>query len=520
MASELGSLIVHLKQYEAVPSECRPRALHFINNYSRFLTALQAVDEMVGLDIAKEQIAQQIKTFTVNYRRFGKPTNREMLHTLIYGPPGCGKTQLGQHLAEIWASSGCLPSEDSSDIFSSNGGHDSNKKVDLPPLKDTNTYDNEKVTLRQNLALRDSHLKQYQEKINQDTKAIKTVLTRINNTRKKIKAKETEKETRIQAQFQEIKHYLKCCLQNQSSPSCNTDDNHHKILPVSIPTIPGTKSFFGNSQPPLSDHKLPSVSSDTHSLLTNASSTSENSLSKPAKFIRITRGDLIGKYQGHTTDQVRKMILKHIGGVVMIDEAYDICTSTQDSFGKEALTEIINFMTTWPDKIIFIFAGYRDKMEESVLTFQPGLARRFNWTFEIADYSAEELAEIFERQINTLFGTSTDSQSTDQMNISPETMKEVKEFFKTHHSKFPFYGGDTERLCTSLKEVINSQHWERALDDTIEDEEYNKSFTEVTLDDIKRAYNKYLENSVKLKEDQKKKEEEEKSRRHVRHMYC
>jgi len=509
MASELESLIAHLKQYEGITEESRPAALHFITDYARFLNALQDIEQMVGLKIAKEQIAQQIKTFAVNYRRFGRPTHREMLHTLIYGPPGCGKTQLGQHLAELWATSGCLPTDDGTQIFPSKD--EGVKKMNLPTLRsNSSTYDNEKVTLRQSLALKDSHIKQYQEKVNQQSKVIKLVLNRLNNTRKKIKAKDQQKEARVQAQFQEIKHHLKTCVYDQSSMS-PFRGQPFQILPVSVPKIPGVKSEFGDSKLP----QLPFIQKDAISLLTNMPAIKEFSPKpkSPVKFTRITRGDLIGKYQGHTAAQVRELLSKHVGGVVMIDEAYDLCASKQDDFGKEALTEIINFMTTWPDKIIFIFAGYRDKMEDSVLKFQPGLARRFNWTFEITEYSSDELSKIFKLQMDRVF------DEKDRFDIDPETMKKIEEFFKDSHDKFPFYGGDTERLCTCLRDVVNSQHWEKALDDTVSDEEYNQSFKAFHFEYFEKAYQKYLDNSAKLKENDRKKEEEEKSMDKVRHMY-
>lgn len=208
----------------------------------------------------------------------------------------------------------------------------------------------------------------------------------------------------------------------------------------------------------------------------------------------------------------------------MIDEAYNLLTSGQDDFGKELLTEIINFMTTWPDKIIFIFAGYRKEMEESVLKFQPGLARRFNWTFEITEYSPSELCKIFQKQLRKVFTPDPKLGKVEaQVEISEETLTKIEKFFQDNKDKFPFFGGDTERLCTCLKEVINSQNWERALDDTMSNDDFNKLFTEISFESFERAYKKYLENSAKLKEEQRKKDEEEKAKKEsmskIGHLY-
>ena len=38
-----------------------------------------------------------------------------MLHTVIYGPPGVGKTKVGSVLAKIWASLGLLKKENKKD---------------------------------------------------------------------------------------------------------------------------------------------------------------------------------------------------------------------------------------------------------------------------------------------------------------------------------------------------------------------------------------------------------------------
>jgi len=195
----------------------------------------------------------------------------------------------------------------------------------------------------------------------------------------------------------------------------------------------------------------------------------------------------------------------------MIDEAYTLCTSAQDDFGKEALTEIINFMTTWPDKIIFIFAGYRREMEEGIMKLQPGLARRFNWTFEITGYDDKELNLIFQQQIK--------NRSNNTTSFSEATIVELEKFFKTNAKKFPHYGGDTEIFCDIVRETFNQQHWITALDDSITQENYNQLFREISFDCIQTSFEKYLASSAKQKEEERKRKEEEESLSKVQHIY-
>lgn len=501
MASELSSLIVQLKAYQLLEQGQRPKALDFIVDYTKFMLALEKIEALIGLDVAKQQIAQQVKSFIVNYRRYKRPTNKEMLHTLIYGPPGCGKTELGQLLAELWATSGCLPSDTKSSLFLVNPGTKNTASV-----RNTQT-DTEKITLRQNLAIRDSIIRQHQERLRGIGSTIGSVLTGLNNVRKKVKSKADGQELRVQAKFQEIKEHLKSMVEDQAvSPIKSTG-----VLPVTVPKMPGVRSIFGQATVPPLLPSVPSSSSGFDPISFLLQSNSRPELNKPmAKFTRITRGDLVGQFQGHTTNQVREVLLQHVGGVVMIDEAYNLLTSGQDDFGKELLTEIINFMTTWPDKIIFILAGYRKEMEESVLKFQPGLARRFNWTFEISEYSSSELSQIFQRQVN---------KSESNVSFSQETLAQIEKLFEDNKSKFPFFGGDTERLCACLKEVINSRNWEQALDDNLSNEEFNELFVDVSFETIELAYKKYLDNSAKLKEEERKQKEEKESFARVAHMY-
>jgi len=489
MSEELSDLITQFRTYQPIGDLPRPRALDFVVDYTQFVDTLENINAMIGLEKVKEQIATQVKGFVVNYRRYNKPTNKEKLHTLLFGPPGCGKTQLGRYLAELWTTSGCLPEPDGTPLFPSRA--QSGQGIQVTGIA---KVDNEKVSLRQNLAIREAQLRQMQDRTRNIQVQVNDIITSFNNIRKKVKAKKTEQEGYIQSKFQELKRKIRII----NSPASQTNLNGSsppQILPVVIPKTPGGKSLFGSVIPPI----LPRVPSD---IMKDLSTSKERS---KAKFSVVTRGDLIGKYQGHTTDQVRNILQDHVGGVLMIDEAYDLVTSGQDDYGREILTEIINFMTTWPDKIIFIFAGYRKQMEETILNFQPGLARRFNWNFEITEYSPQELCKIFQQQLQINSWT-----------LSEEDAKKTDEFFVNNQNKFPHFGGDTEKLCFFVKETYYKNKWQFALDDKLPEEEFRKIFdTTVDFSIIKEAFEKYLVNSIKEKENKRKEEEFER----VRYMY-
>ena len=96
----------------------------------------------------------------------------------------------------------------------------------------------------------------------------------------------------------------------------------------------------------------------------------------------------------------------------------------------------------------------------------------------------------------------------------------MEEFFKDNASKFPHYGGDTERLCDSVRETFNQQNWITALDDELSSEDYNRLFLDISFDCIKASFDKYLENSVKEKEEAEKKKKEEEDYEKIKHIYA
>lgn len=461
MSNELSDLILQLRDYQPIGKTTRPSALGFINDYIYFVTTLENINKMIGLESIKNQIAVKVKSFMVNYRRSGRPTNNEKLHTLLFGPSGCGKTQLGRYLSELWATSGCLPQADNTPIFTNSVT--SSSQI-LPNIR----INPELTSIQQNLVARETQLKQLQERTRNIQIQVNNIITSFNNVRKKVKAKDSTKEGCIQAKFQNIKRGIRMI----NSPIMIS--NSAQLLPVIIPKISEVSSF-GSVVPPTIMNEI------------------EKSTRTPIKFSVVTRGDLIGKYQGHTTDKVRTVLQNHIGGVLMIDEAYDLITSGQDDFGREILTEIINFMTTWPNKIIFIFAGYRKEMEETILKYQPGLARRFNWNFEITGYTSDELCKIFIQQLEK-----------DSWKIPDSDNSKLEKFFKRNVSNFPHYGGDTERLCSYVKDYYYKDSWKKALDDSITNKEFNEMFNTIDVSIIKTAFDIYLDNLVKDKDDLEK----------------
>ena len=113
------------------------------------------------------------------------------------------------------------------------------------------------------------------------------------------------------------------------------------------------------------------------------------------KCTKATSDTLIKGYVGQTGENVRKILDQALGGVLFIDEAYQLSVKDgQNTFNDDAISVIIRYMEDHRDNLVVIAAGYSKEMRQFIAS-NPGLGRRFQW-IEFEDYSPEEMARIFE----------------------------------------------------------------------------------------------------------------------------
>lgn len=117
-------------------------------------------------------------------------------------------------------------------------------------------------------------------------------------------------------------------------------------------------------------------------------------LSNGDRIVYCTRSDLVGQYQGHTAIKVKEKLHQAMGGILFIDEAYSLCRDDGDSFGHEAVDELIAGIENNKDSIMVILAGYKEEMA-NFLKSNPGFRSRIRNEIEFEDYSIGQLIEIF-----------------------------------------------------------------------------------------------------------------------------
>ncbi|MEH6907520.1 AAA family ATPase [Neobacillus drentensis] len=114
---------------------------------------------------------------------------------------------------------------------------------------------------------------------------------------------------------------------------------------------------------------------------------------KRGHLIVASRADFVAGYVGQTAAKTKKKIKEALGGVLFIDEAYSLFSSTTGDFGKEVIDTIVDEMTKHNENLVVVLAGYPHEMD-LLLESNPGLRSRFKKFFLFPDYTPEELLEI------------------------------------------------------------------------------------------------------------------------------
>lgn len=168
-----------------------------------------------------------------------------------------------------------------------------------------------------------------------------------------------------------------------------------------------------------------------------------------SKLIEVDRSNLVAEVIGGTAPKTLAKLEQARGGILFVDEAYTLYSSSGNDFGKEALNTIMKFMEDNRDDIMVIFAGYHDEMQ-NFLTMNPGLASRVTNVFDFEDYTAEEIFDIGKQNLLKL-GYQFDEDYYKKVITSTYKKEIVK-------SNARFVRNFNEKICKSLASRLMSEN--------------------------------------------------------------
>ncbi len=200
----------------------------------------------------------------------------------------------------------------------------------------------------------------------------------------------------------------------------------------------------------------------------------------------VSRDDFMAPYMGQTASKTKKLLEANIGKVLFIDEAYSLMNDPRDAYGKEALDTLNLFLSENPDKIVVIFAGYKEQMKNTIFLAQPGLERRCMWNFECEAYSGSELTDIFFFQAKN-----------DKWEINDIDRVKIRRLICQNESAFKAMGGSCQRLLYLSTLEVSRSNLSSISDTLLSDVQEVKSIKEkyLTFEDVEKGLISLKENS-------------------------
>ena len=339
---ELSALIKRLE----FSVQKKSNFLKTIRSPPLLIEGLKELNNVIGNKDVKDSVALQVShLIMIKVRATENKSIKEedvMLNTILYGPPGVGKTLIGTKLAKIWYSLGYMR-----------------------PASPKNTNS-------------DSDLKN----------AIREIL-KDNNT-------STDDNAAVIG-FMLMFTTILIIFLSMAWGFYNRFGGLWTIISILLLFIlifiVGYYVYsINNPSSSQSDTKISSNESE--------SDTSPIVISSDDQIIKVvSRDDFIDQYVGWTSKKTNKLLRQNLGKVLFVDEAYSLINGPHDEFGMEALTTINLFLSQHPKDIIVIFAGYKDLLETGAFAAQKGLKRRFMWQFNCSGYNSKELFDIFNFQL-------------------------------------------------------------------------------------------------------------------------
>ncbi len=135
--------------------------------------------------------------------------------------------------------------------------------------------------------------------------------------------------------------------------------------------------------------------------------------------VEVAYSDIISSYnEGETVENMRSKIQEAVGGVLFIDEFY---LFAENEWGKKALETLMKEMEDNRDNLTVIFAGYEDRLPE-LYKVNPGFKTRINRVLRFADYSPEEMVQMFEMM----------ARKENKMQLTPDAREKLLRYIHSY----------------------------------------------------------------------------------------
>ena len=406
--------------------ETKPSLRTYFDKPELLKESLRELDNMIGMGQIKIQIVKQIKTFIASKAR-GIYKDNDRKHCLLLGPPGCGKTTVCKILCKIWIGMGFIAQGD--------------KKV---KVKGFNKLQDELIRRQK------TEIKEYKDKLDAASKCIWNV-SKVSNVNKRS---------------------LGLIVNNKKGIKDKDYNDLYKNLS-------GAASVIDQSSEIIKKLMQKKTKQDySMSIETDMENTSKD---PDLPFYMYNRNDVVSRYVGDTSHRTTKAMNDALDGVAYFDEAYNLCNDSMgmsDTYGRDALTIINQYMDTHSDKIIVVFSGYKDDIYNNLFKVQQGLESRFTLKIEIEAYTSDDLTRIF---IKELAGAGI------ILSDSPELRDIIHENYKL----FKFYGRDMNTLAMYTKNVMSDTSYE----DILEGKVQNNTITD--LDVVRKSVGIFKDNIIK-----------------------
>ena len=173
----------------------------------------------------------------------------------------------------------------------------------------------------------------------------------------------------------------------------------------------------------------------------------------------VKREDLVGRFLGDTAPMTKEAVMRAMGAVLFIDEAYSLNPTGPQDYAREAINTLTPLLENYKGKFVCIAAGYtRDMME--FLAQNKGLASRFDEKIYFEDYNPDELYQIF-----------VSMAIKKEFHIEDDALAAVKVLLTKAYTHRDESFGNARTVRKALDRAVKNLSNRTAYDDTLSEED-------------------------------------------------